>query len=224
MLGNSEKSALDEFLKQQLQTDLNDEIKKEVIKSLNKKYISEIIKHELSAGTFWFKPLQENHDKAMEIRKQNAKNEYYFITICPYEDVEITDLIKVMDKIIKKKWFKQYIYVYEQRQTEKDKPFYGIHSHIIVKRDTIAKSDVIREVYNTAKNICGSKQSIDVNLLKTRDELDVRINYLLGDKSTEEKQQRQQIDKILRDNNKLKSYYISGEWDDIIPMTLQKSL
>lgn len=214
-------NTLDEHLLFERHRRLFLDTKEEVIKTLYKKYYSEIIKSELKEGICFDKPLQDVYNKAMEIRKQNVKDEYYFITLCPYEQIDINSVIKVVDKIIKKKWMKDYIYVYEQRQSETNKPYYGIHVHFIVKRDVIAKSDVIREVYNTSKNICGSPQSIDVKLLKNRNDLDVRINYLLGAKSTEEKQDRQKIDKIFRQEYKLNSYYIVGNiWDGIIPTNL----
>lgn len=220
-LGNSEIITLDEHIKKELYTALTSDVKLDVIKTLTKKYYSEIVKSKLAAQTFFFEPLQEIYNEVIEVRKQNVNDDFYFITICPYEDINISDLTKVLDKIVKKKWFKKYIYVYEQRQDKENTPYYGIHTHMIVKRDGIAKSDVIREVYNTSKNICGSKQSIDVKLLKTRSELDIKINYILGKKSTEQKQARQVIDKVMRSEYKLKSYYSLGEWRDIIPTTLQ---
>lgn len=183
-----------------------------------------ILKEQLEKGTYFAKELQDVYDKAKAITQAGEKNQYYFITICPYEDTSILSLIKVMDKVLKKKWITKYLYVYEQRQDQYDKPFFGIHTHIIVERTGIAKSDVIREVFNTAKSICGSKQSIDVKLLKTRRDLLVHINYILGTKSTSDKQKKQIIDKIFREKNNLKSHYLLGEWQEDIIASLKTDI
>lgn len=182
-------------------------LQSEVIKMQYKKYYSEIIGKKLARQEFAGTPLQEVYNEAMSLRRSDQEGQFYFITICPYPDTNIKDFIKVMDKVLKKKWIENYVYVYEQRQDDPDGIFYGIHTHMIVQRNGIAKSDVIREVYNTCKNIVGSKQSIDVKLIKTQHDLDVNINYILGQKSTEEKRKKQIVDKIFREKNSLQSYY-----------------
>lgn len=186
-------------------------LQSEVLKMMYKKYYSEIVRNSLKQRQYEGTKLQEVYDTVMVLRKEETVGQYYFITICPYEDIKIEEFQKVMEKVLKKKWMKSYLYVYEQRQSEKEKPFTGIHVHMLVKRIEIAKSDVIREVYNTCKNIVGSKQSIDVKLLKTQQDLDVRINYLLGKKSTEEKQLKQEIDKIFRCQYGLEQYYLQDD-------------
>jgi hypothetical protein len=187
--------------------------KLKIKKQLYKKYFSEVVKKHLSQGLYKGTELQDVYDEARSLRKTKSQDQYYFITICPYEDLELEKVIKVMENIIKKKWFTKYIYVYEQRQDQDDKPFFGIHIHMIVHRETIAKSDVIREIYNTCKNIVSSQQSIDVKLLNSQHDLDVRLNYILGQKSTPEKRAKQEIDKIFREQNGLQKFYSLGDWD-----------
>lgn len=188
-------------------------LRSECLKKMFTKYQSEIIKKELKDNKYAGTMLQEVYDKAMTLRKSENFEQYYFITICPYEDIDFDKFKKVVDKVLTKKWMNKYIYVYEQRQHENDKPFYGIHTHIIVHREMIAKSDVIREIFNTCKNVCGSKQSIDVKLITTQNDLDIRLNYILGQKSTEEKRKKQIIDIDFRNHYKLDKFYYSGEWD-----------
>jgi len=196
-------------------------LSQEAERRLYLKYKTRNIIRKLEQGTYFAQQLQDEYNEDKASRLTDEAQQYYFITICPYEDTPISVLTKIMDKVLKKKWITKYIYVYEQRQGQNDKPFTGIHTHIIVKRDGIAKSDVIREVYNTSKSICGSKQSIDVKLLKTRRDLLVHINYILGTKSTKDKQDKQLIDKIFREKNNLKSYYIAGEWQEDITASLK---
>lgn len=179
----------------------------EALKVKYKKLCGEIIEKQLKDKMYAGTKLQEAYDVVVSCRKQEAQNKYYFITICPYDDIEISSLVKVMDKIIKKRWFTSYVYVYEQRQSEEDKPYHGIHTHIIVEKGTVKKSEVIREVYNTSKDIVGSKQSIDVKILETDNDLKTRINYIIGQKSTLEKQQKQKIDILFRQKNNLQNYY-----------------
>lgn len=181
-------------------------LRTEVLQTQYKKYYSEIVRNQLKNNQFGDTQLQAVYNQAMAIRQSEEADQFYFITICPYEDIELQSLIKVMTKVLKKKWLNDYVYVYEQRQDDSDKPIYGIHVHMIVKREAIAKSDVIREVYNTCKNIVGTKQSIDVKLLHKHD-MWVRLNYILGQKSTEEKQKKQIIDKVWREKNRIEPYY-----------------
>lgn len=181
-------------------------LRTEVLQAQYKKYYSEIVRNQLKNNLFADTQLQSVYNQAMALRRSEEADQFYFITICPYPDLELQSLIKVMDKVLKKKWLNDYVYVYEQRQDDDDKPIYGIHVHMIVRRETIAKSDVIREVYNTSKSIVGSKQSIDVKLLNKL-EMSVRLNYILGQKSSEEKQKRQIIDKVFREKNRIEPYY-----------------
>lgn len=187
----------------------------EALKMKYRKLCAEIIESKLKNKEFAGTKIQDAYDEALSIRKQNAENKYWFITICPHEDTTISQLIKCMEKVCKKKWFTRYIYVYEQRQSEIGKPYTGIHTHIIVERGIIKKSDVIREIFNTCKSICGSKQSVDVKELLTAHDLAVRLNYILGQKATEDKQKKQEVDKIFRQENNLQSFYKKGEWEEV---------
>jgi hypothetical protein len=198
-------------------TEVEERVKKKIynncLRKVYSKYCMENIKEKLRNNEFSGTDLQKVYDEAQALRSEDSKDQYYFITICPYEDLELDKFLKVMEKVLKKKWFQRYIYVYEQRQHEIGKQYFGLHTHIIVQRDGIAKSDVIREIYNTCKTIVGSKQSIDVKLLKTQHDLDVKLNYILGKKATEEKQKKQVIDKKFREDNNLQPFYSLGEWD-----------
>jgi hypothetical protein len=188
--------------------------KKDVYKQLFRKYYTDICKAKLKEGLFGNSDLQKVYDEAQALRTEECKDQYYFITICPYEDLEFSKFLKVMDKVLKKKWFQRYIYVYEQRQHEDGKQYFGMHTHIIVQRSgTTNKSEAIREIFSTCKSIVGSKQSIDVKLLKTQHDLDVRLNYILGKKADPLKQKKQEIDKLFRQDNNLQPFYSLGEWD-----------
>lgn len=179
----------------------------DALKLKYRKLCGEIIEKQLKDGRYEGTKLQEVYDQVTSLRKQEAENKYYFITICPYDDIELSKLVKVMDKMVKKRWFTSYVYVYEQRQSEEGKPYHGIHTHIIVDKGTVKKAEVIREVYNTCKDIVGSKQSVDVKILETEYDLSTRLNYILGSKADVEKQQKQVIDKIFREENNLQSFY-----------------
>ena len=188
--------------------------KLKIKKQLYKKYFSEVVKKHLSQGLYKGTELQDVYDEAISLRKTKSQDQYYFITICPHQDIEIKQLQKCMEKVLKKKWITKYIYVYEQRQHENDQPFFGIHTHMIVQRnDHKKKCEVIREIFSSCESICGSKQSIDVKLINTPYDLDVNINYILGQKSTPEKRAKQEIDKIFREQNGLQKFYSLGDWD-----------
>lgn len=188
----------------------------DALKTKYKRLCSEIIENQLKQNKYAGTDLQNKYDQVMLIRKTEMVDKYWFITINPYPDIEYEVFKKHIDKVVKKKWMTKYIYVYEQRQSEENKPYHGIHFHMIVAK-TCAKSDVLREIYNTCKNIVGHKESIDVKPLDTQQDLSTRLNYILGIKSTEDKQKKQQIDKIFRQQYNIQSYYIKGDWDETNP-------
>lgn len=199
-------------------------LRTEVEKELYKNAIRKIVKIKLEEGTYYAKELQDVYTEAKTLTQQSVSEQYFFITICPYDYIELEKIQKAVTKFLKKKWMQKYLYVYEQREDDPDKPYNGIHLHFIVHRTGIAKSDVIREIYNTCKNIVGSKQSVDVKLLKTERDLYIKINYLLGAKSSKEKMLKQLVDRKFRQEKNLLSYYSIGEWDDIITKASIKDL
>lgn len=187
----------------------------DALKLKYRKLCGEIIENGLKNNEYAGTKIQEVYDRALTIRRKNAENQYWFVTVNPHPDTELKQLMKCVDKVLKKKWMTKYIYVYEQRQDEIDKPYHGIHMHMVVEKGDKKKAEVIREVYNTCKRIVGSKQAVDVKPLENAHDLAVRLNYMLGQKADEEKRKKQVIDKIFRQENNLQSFYKKGEWEEV---------
>lgn len=105
----------------------------------------------------------------------------YFVTIS-FDDskIEPEKIPKIMAKVIKKKWIKEYLFCIEQRSEEKN-VYHGFHVHMYVKSNKqIAPSDVVREVHNSVKNYVGGSNQIDVKKVNSKQGV---MNYMEGHKS-----------------------------------------
>lgn len=148
--------------------------------------------------------LKELHKSKIEL-SQN----FYFLTINPdTSKVSLQTFLKTIEKAISKKWITYYIYVIEQRGETLEEAGKGYHTHIIFNKGK-KHSEVIREMSNSFKKMCDVSNYHLFNLKRIGDEEKNRkIEYITGQKADEEKHLKQSIDKIFREKEKLKSYYI----------------
>jgi len=161
------------------------------------------------------KELQDHKDK----KNDKLDSQYIFITLSPRPDVSLSEFKKVIEKIFSKKWQSKYIYVIEQRGSTKDDCGKGIHLHSLIHRNDKKFSEIKREIHNTFKRLYDEEvySAFDVKLVDdSPDNLSKIINYMLGEKATADKQLKQVQDKIFREREKIKPYYVIGEWQDII--------
>lgn len=158
----------------------------------------------------------EAHNKWLELAKQQAKKEFisnatlgielmmefkqialekglygekikqtYFITIRPNEqDIQFQGFYDHVHKFISRKCFKQFELVFEQKATE---PPYGkgFHCHILAQMSQRSKGEVLRDVQSTFKH-CASANCIQVDIVKTNDDLTRIRGYMLEWKSDDE--------------------------------------
>lgn len=177
---------------------LTDEIDKQLLKSKIRK-IREI---EYQNGVVY----PEIRQYELQLKQQN-KN-YFMITI-NFDDSKIMDQLKnianIVDRKVKKKWIKNYIYCIEQRSDIVD-ILRGIHIHLIVEPyKTKRKSEIIREFYNSFKDYVMDSQKIDVRPFR-KDKLKSKLKYIRGIK-TEVKMPKVLIDKYMRNKYNLENTY-----------------
>lgn len=144
--------------------------------------------------------------KKIKTTEEIIKNSnYVFITICPKQD-DYLQLAKIIDKFIKLKFVKKYLYVFEQRYDgeNNDKQLGdGLHAHLLIDKGDYKPSHVRRDL----TRICGELiVNIDIKMIKPSD-LPKTENYLIGCKNDENKRKKQEQDKIWRQIMKMRDYY-----------------
>jgi len=147
-----------------------------------------------------FGPIKEQLQRVKEIKSRRHNNLFIYLTISPPEPYGILELHKFMnklDKFVKKKTFKDYMYVMEQR----DKAVYpdphdgnygnGFHAHILLVRNlNYPPNKVYKRSLDTWKGMFPSKLLKNPKLLRNVFHWNWMPEEFLGDKikyMTEEK-------------------------------------
>lgn len=164
------------------------------------------------------KPLVDRYkaheDKVVESKKNC---QWLFVTISPKPDVTLEQLVAKTKKCFQKKWFTDYILVFEQRYPSKRNPDIklgdGYHVHFLVHRGSKTPSACKTEIQNTYKEIYAYKGCV----IKLRTDKDVPgiKSYMDGCKDAS-KLCKSQNDKLWRANIGLENVYT--------PSNLQKLL
>lgn len=178
---------------------------------------------ELGIALHYFDKLEEctniRHQKLLNTLKKNCENrekdfdgkKYIYVTINPYPNILIEDLINVVKRIIKKAWIDGYTYVYEQRG-EVEGDYHGLHCHMIIKKKySKQESAIYREIQNTCKHICDyhNKCCLNIQYVKNEIEKDKIILYMDGIKDVD-KQPKCENDIRMRFAYNLENKYVSN--------------
>lgn len=145
------------------------------------------------------------------------KTDMMYITIRPDEKFcSLPLFIKKVEKVVKKVWIKNYLYVYEQVGMDDNSIGKGFHTHILLHHDSDNKkwSEFKNEIANTFKGLLGEKGIDYKNCLKQQAYINF-MNYLIGVKDTKkpqkkDKELKQKYDIPFRENNNLQSYYTNN--------------
>lgn len=122
-----------------------------------------------------------------ESDRLSTKSPYWFITINPRPNVDLSTLQKVISKLITKKSIQSYSYVYEIRDF-KDNKYTGLHCHILLEHND-KPYNFKRSVKSTVKNICDFNNPHILNFknVPTLDSLKQKYQYILGNKKDSKK-------------------------------------
>jgi len=135
-----------------------------------------------------------------------------FITVNPAPDIGLPRFQQIIEKFCHKNLITNYIYVLEQRGLTEDVAGTGFHAHILITHGYSKPSLFTRETQSSFKSVCQSKNFHILNIKPCNTAIDVekRINYMLNQKKDEDglnKEQKQSIDKIWREDKGLLNVY-----------------
>lgn len=121
-----------------------------------------------------------------------------FITINPKENglSGYKELDKKVQKCITKYWVSDYAYCYEQRSTDPE-AITGLHTHILLTRGSHKPSHCEREIISTFKGLCGNLKHINIQY-KRKEWVKDKLEYMLGMKTGEGKDEKVEIDEVMR--------------------------
>lgn len=140
--------------------------------------------------------------------------QFYFITVNFKDDkINVPDIPKLIELKLKKVYIDDWIYIIEQREEDKKKPYKGFHVHILFKTVKHKKySEVKKEMKNTFKPYVGNPQHVDVKKVYGDSTFGYtnRLNYCLGLSKRLDKQEKIAYDQIFRVEYGFQQYYTNN--------------
>ncbi len=192
---------------------------------------------------YYFGPIKKQLQRVKEIKSRKHNNLFIYLTISPpepYNKDTLQMFLKKINKFVKKKTFKEHLYVLEQRQPALyPEPLdgdygQGHHVHMILVRNlNYPPNKVYKRSLDTWKNLFPPKVLKNPKLLRNVFHWNWLPEEFLGDKikyMTEEKEDddgdveavkyaKQCADVIWRKDHKIEKYYGKPNdlWKYIIP-------
>jgi len=205
---HNDPSQPEEYMKafEQFHASVDDWKQQKLKQLLNKSYNAERM------GQEWKEVKEYEVELDQTIRENKAEkhnNLFLWLTVNPKADVELEDFKDVIDKFAKRTMFSDYLYVYEQRGKEETSIGDGFHAHLLLKRNMDYKpSKVIFNSKNTFKRITNVDNFDIFNYRWVSDEFKKdKVQYIIGIKTGEEKDLKQEMDVYFRKYNELEDYY-----------------
>lgn len=145
--------------------------------------------------------------KDLLIVEKAKKEMFYFITINPITG----DFDVFKDKVtrlVKRPFLIDPIYAFEQRGKTMDEIGKGYHIHIISKKKKYTSpAELKKNIFSQFKDILGNVKHIDIRVCPS-DWYDDKIQYLKGIKWDDDKSASCDLNRVWRENLKLKTFYI----------------
>jgi len=161
--------------------------------------------------------MEENVEEILPLFKQIKQDindvkdntNFIFLNVNPAPNHSLLSFQQLIEKSLKKKWIKSFLYVLEQRGENEKEAGKGFHTHIIIEKDeTKQYTQCIKELARSFSKVCDTTNYHLFNGTKIKNEdIEKRRNYILGRKADETKWLKQDMDIIWRQEYFLKSYY-----------------
>lgn len=173
------------------------------------------------------KRLKEIGDKIENLQKSHRKEGKtlnYWITVNPPEETTLEEMLKHTNRFINRAIVEEYMYVVEQRGAIESEIGKGKHIHLYfkIKEETYEPpSKIIKYLKSSYKKLLNVEtKALWIQPLKQEYVID-KVNYMIDkniDGQYEDKKEKQQMDKIFRENNNLLNYYTSIDAEKLLNM------
>ena len=170
----------------------------------------------IRSGTFPYHDLEQFQELSMP-----DVSKYMLVTVNPKPDCKLPDLIKAVDKYVKRQAIKAAMWCFEQRSSTEADMGQGPHAHILIEQEFQSKSQFHKRTESTFNKVCDLSSNNKYSILNRRickeSDLSKRANYIRGAKQDKDKCVKVTIDNIWRENNRLQKCYYKGNlnfrWD-----------
>jgi len=186
------------------------------LKELKRRHFRKILEQEYYLETLgdYYKEMKQIEEKNVDLIRERVaishNNLYVWVTINPKSDITLEVFKRKMEKLAHRKIFTEAKYVFEQRGTDEQTLGNGMHCHLLARRNLSYKPFKVKEcIQNTCKGIVGNVKSSNlVNVQNIGEEFAKdKLEYILGTKTGEGKDQKQKMDPIWRKKNNIAIYY-----------------
>jgi len=162
----------------------------------------------IRAGDFSTIPEFEEYKDQFKDPVEKEESDYYFVTVNPQPNIELSELTKKVNKYSKRKIVNAAEWAYEQRSPDRITSGSGMHVHLIVKKqDGLRDLAFKQQTRATFADLCKNpERAIDIRIIKPEWVKDKR-SYLQDTKTGDGKELKQAVDKIWRYENNLNDYY-----------------
>lgn len=194
--------------KKKLCIDAFEKAEKELITTaIKRQYVSDFCDEGKTPHEYPSKELNEILLKQSD--KLIQKSPFMLLTINPRMGWLLGELKPLVEKFVKKKWIREYFYVYEVRRTPTKEIDPGLHVHILL-RYTGRPYDCKKSIKKMFASVCDTNNPEILNIKYIPETLlPEKIDYLLGRKK-DSKHQGVLATVEYRKQNKLKPYYESS--------------
>lgn len=169
-----------------------------------------VIRQKVQAGDFEGMPELEELMGQLKNKRGNggSLHPHYFVTVNCKRDVLVSELVKKVNKYVKRKLVRSAEWVYEQRGSHEGELGKGVHVHILVsQRGDVFDGEFKRSTRNTFKGLVGNPEThVDIRAVKSSWLEDKRA-YMKGAKTEEGKDAKVAMDRVWRPQNNLAEYY-----------------
>lgn len=190
---------------------------KDLIKSTMKKIVKG--NYELGLLGSDFVALRKAEVALKEVKATRKNKLFIWLTVNPNPKCKLQVFLDLLDRFCKRKIFTAFTYVIEQRGSVIDPSTIGtgFHAHILLKRNLDYKpSKIFLWAQNSFKSACHVKKAECFKFIwMPAAFLQDKIDYILGGKTGEGKDVKQEADIYFREENSIPKYY--GIVEDFTP-------
>lgn len=154
--------------------------------------------------------LIEERQELLSNKSTNILTEYMFITVRPdsKKNISVKWLYDKTMKLLKSKYVSDYLLVFEQSGKNISNVGDGLHIHFILKSKYRKYCELKKHLRTTYFDVSDKLDyAINIKNCKQSNDVSNRIKYMTGQKEGEEKQKKQEFDKIFRERWNIEDYY-----------------
>jgi len=154
--------------------------------------------------------LLDEKQKLLSNTSTNILTEFMFITIRPQpkKHISVKTLYDKTFKLLKSKYISDYLLVFEQAGYCVSTVGDGLHIHLIIKNKYRKYCELKKQLKTLYFDISDNLEyAINIKNCKTIYDIEKRKKYMIGQKEGEEKQIKQEYDKVFRQQWNVEDYY-----------------